>query len=96
MNQPCAVYMMTNKPRGTLYLGVTSDLLRRVHEHRTGVGSPFTRRYGLTRLVWFETGDWYDGARARERAMKFWRRAWKIELIERANPNWDDLYPTLF
>lgn len=90
-----AVYMLASKPYGTLYIGCTSDLLRRVWEHKQGVGSPFTRKYGVTRLVWYEAGDWYDGARLREKQMKAWRSAWKIALVERENPDWADLYPAL-
>jgi putative endonuclease len=90
-----AVYMLASRKHGTLYIGVTSDLVRRIYEHRNGVNCSFTRKYGVARLVWYEVGDWYDGARQRERAMKKWRRDWKIALIERDNPDWIDLYPTL-
>ncbi len=83
---------MTNAPFGTLYIGVTSDLARRVGQHRTGEGSEFCRKYGLTRLVYCEPHDRVEDAIAREKAMKAWKRRWKIELIEKANPGWDDLY----
>lgn len=90
-----AVYILASQRNGTLYIGVTSDLARRVFEHRIGKGSPFTRKYGVTRLVWFESHDWYDGARLREKKLKAWRRAWKIALIEQRNPEWLDLYESL-
>jgi putative endonuclease len=93
-DRACA-YMLASGKNGTLYIGVTSDLAQRVWQHRLGAGSAFTRKYGVTCLVWFEIRDWYDVARARERTMKEWKRAWKIALIERDNPNWDDLYSTL-
>lgn len=91
----CAVYIMANKRNGTLYIGVTSDLFRRVFEHKEDVGAAFTRKYKCHMLVWYEVHDWYDGARQRERALKFWKRAWKIKTIEEMNPNWDDLYLSL-
>lgn len=82
---------MTNKPRGVLYIGVTADLIARVEQHRTGTGSAFCRRYGLNRLVLAEEHPTILDAIAREKAMKAWKRDWKIELIEAANPAWDDL-----
>ena len=90
-----AVYLLASQRNGTLYLGVTSDLARRMWEHKQGLHCAFTHKYGVNRLVWFETADWYDGARQREVAMKGWRRAWKIALIEKMNPQWLDLDPTL-
>ena len=92
----CAVYILANKPYGTLYIGVTSNLIARVAQHKSGEGSVFTRKYKIDRLVWYETGDWYDGARQREKAMKHWRRDWKIDLINRSNPTWRDLYHDLY
>ena len=92
----CAVYILANKPYGTLYIGVTSNLIARVAQHNSGEGSVFTRKYKIDRLVWYETGDWYDGARQREKAMKHWRRDWKIDLINRSNPTWRDLYHDLY
>jgi putative endonuclease len=86
------VYIMTNKPFGTLYIGVTSDLARRIWQHRGGEGSDFCRRYGLTRLVYCEQHDRIEEAIAREKAMKAWQRRWKTKLIEQMNPHWDDLY----
>ncbi|MFT3811518.1 MAG: GIY-YIG nuclease family protein [Micropepsaceae bacterium] len=85
------VYIMTNRPHGTLYAGVTNDVGRRVWEHKEGVGAGFTKRYGLNRLVWYEVHDDVTLAIAREKAIKTWRRAWKVRLIESANPAWDDL-----
>lgn len=86
------VYMLASKKNGTLYIGVTNDLVRRVWEHRQGVGSEFTKKYGVHRLVFFEQHDEIKAAIQREKAMKEWKRAWKIELIERQNPDWLDLY----
>jgi putative endonuclease len=86
------VYIMTNKPNGTLYIGVTSDLVRRVWEHRTGERDGFTKKYALTRLVYVERHEDVLSAIAREKAMKHWRRAWKVRLIQSGNPEWADLY----
>ncbi len=89
------VYIITNRPNGVLYLGVTSDLSRRIHEHREGRVDGFTARYGLNRLVWYESHDEIAVALQRERSMKHWRRAWKVRLILDMNPDWSDLYETL-
>ncbi len=89
------VYIVTNKPNGVLYVGVTSDLATRIDQHRSGKGSTFCRRYGLTRLVHAEEYDDISDAIAREKAMKAWKRAWKIELIATGNPGWDDLFERL-
>ena len=86
------VYIMSNRKDGVLYIGVTSDLSRRIIQHREGKGSAFCRRYGLKRLVYAEEHDSIGDAIAREKAMKAWKRAWKIELIEGVNPAWDDLF----
>jgi putative endonuclease len=86
---------MTNKPFGTLYIGVTSNLAARVHAHRTGRGSDFCRKHGLTRLVYYERHESILEAIVREKAMKAWKRNWKLRQIMEANPNWDDLYDTL-
>ncbi len=86
------VYMMTNRPNGTLYIGVTSDLARRAGEHREGVADGFTKRYGLKRLVYAECHDEITTAIQREKTMKHWPRAWKVRLIHAQNPRWDDLY----
>ncbi len=83
---------MTNRPNGTLYLGVTSNLARRAWEHREGVIEGFTKRYGLKRLVWYEPHDDIRTAIQREKTMKHWPRAWKVRLILDMNPAWRDLY----
>jgi putative endonuclease len=85
---------MAKRRRGRTYLGVTSDLARRAWEHRNGIGSAYTREHGCRLLVWFEATDDIQAARARELQMKKWKREWKIELIERGNPDWNDLYET--
>jgi putative endonuclease len=88
-------YILASKPLGTLYIGVTNGLIRRVEQHRAGAGSSFTRRYGVHTLVWYE--EFADAREAiqREKSLKRYNRAWKINLIERINPHWLDLYPTL-
>jgi putative endonuclease len=93
--KPGWVYIVTNRPNGTLYLGVTSNLARRIFEHREGLIEGFTQRYGLTRLVWYEPHDEISSAIQRERTMKHWKRAWKVRLILEMNPDWADLYDTL-
>ena len=89
------VYIMTNKPFGVVYIGVTGDLVARVAAHRENRGSQFCRRWGLTRLVWMEPHGDIEGAINREKQMKLWKRVWKLWAISEANPNWDDLYTTL-
>ncbi len=89
------VYIMSNQPNGTLYTGVTADVVRRVYEHKAGVGSSFVRRYGLTKLVYFEVHTEIGLAIQRETNIKYWPRAWKVRLLEGMNPNWEDLYPDL-
>jgi putative endonuclease len=89
------VYIMASGAHGTLYVGVTSDISRRVFEHREGVGSAFVRRYGARRLVYQETFEDVGAAIRREKRLKKWPRAWKIKLIETDNPRWDDLYDTI-
>ena len=86
------VYIMTNRLDGTLYVGVTSDLARRVWEHREGLVEGFTKKYGLKRLVYAERHDEIEDAIQRETSIKRWSRAWKINLIVKDNPDWDDLY----
>ncbi|MGN6739527.1 GIY-YIG nuclease family protein, partial [Dyella sp.] len=90
-----AVYIMASAERGTLYIGVTGDLKRRVWEHRDGIVEGFTQRYGLMRLVWFEHHADFPAAIAREKQLKKWNRAWKLELIESTNPAWCDLWVDL-
>ena len=87
-----ATYILTNGTRGTLYTGVTSLLLNRVQQHRDKVFEGFTKRYGLARLVWYQTHDLMTEAIKQEKTIKGWPRQWKINLIERDNPHWDDLY----
>jgi putative endonuclease len=89
------VYILTDAQNGTLYTGVTSDLIRRVYEHRNELVEGFTDKYKLHMLVWFETHGSADAAIAREKQVKGWKRKWKLELIEDSNPEWDDLYETL-
>ena len=89
------VYIMTNKPRGTLYIGVTSDIARRAFEHREGAIEGFTKRYSLKRLVFAERYEDIQAAHQREKTMKHWPRAWKIKAIVAQNPDWDDLYEKL-
>ncbi len=92
MNDTFYVYMLASHKHGTLYVGVTNDLVRRVHEHRTGVTDGFTKQYDVKHLVWFaDTAD-VGEAIAQEKRMKRWRRQWKIDLIEKENPDWRDLY----
>ena len=85
------VYILASKKQGTLYIGVTSNLLRRVEEHKTGAVQGFTKRYCVHRLVYYETCDSIIAAIAREKRLKRWNRAWKISLIDRVNPRWRDL-----
>ena len=89
------IYLLANRYRGTIYTGVTSDLARRSWQHRAGQGSHFAARYGVSLLVYAERHDRIDDAIAREKAIKKWRRDWKIELIEQHNPDWRDLYEVL-
>lgn len=89
------VYILASQTRGTLYIGVTSDLPHRATQHRDGVWPGFTKRYGVKRLVHYEPFDRIEGAIAREKLLKHWLRAWKIALIEKANPHWTDLWPEI-
>ena len=86
------VYVLASARNGTLYIGVTSDLARRVWEHKSKAVSGFTSKYGVDRLVYFETHDSAEAAISREKTLKRWNRSWKLELIEKANPEWEDLY----
>jgi putative endonuclease len=94
MKQP-AVYMLASRRNGTLYTGVTSDLVKRIWEHRNDIVEGFTKRYGVHSLVYFELHDDMPEAIRREKQIKKWNRAWKIELIERTNPQWQDLWRSL-
>jgi putative endonuclease len=89
------VYILASKPRGTLYVGITNGLITRVEQHRAGIGSAFTRRYRIHMLVWYEEFADVREAIQREKTIKHYLRTWKINLIERTNPHWADLYPTL-
>ena len=92
--QPC-VYVLASKRNGTLYTGVTSNLLKRVWEHKNNVAEGFTQKHGIHSLVWYEVHDTMDTAIQREKAIKNWNRAWKIRAIEETNTQWQDLYPGL-
>jgi putative endonuclease len=92
--QPC-VYILASRRNGTLYVGVTSDLIKRVWEHKSDAVDGFTKRYGVHDLVWYEVHENMMSAIAREKAIKEWKRAWKLELIEKPNPEWRDLYENL-
>ena len=89
------VYILTNRPNGILYAGVTNDLVRRVFEHRSGFIEAFTKRFGLKRLVYFERFDDIRDASPREHNIKHWSRAWKVRKIVAMNPDWDDLFETI-
>ena len=88
---PC-VYILAKHPNGALYIGVTSDVVRRVWEHKEGLGGEHTRRYGIKQLVWYELHDSMEEAILREKRLKHWRRDWKVDLIQERNPLWRDLY----
>jgi putative endonuclease len=90
---PYFVYLLASRKHGTLYLGVTNDLVRRVTQHKTKTVPGFTEKYGVDRLVWFEVYEDPTSAITREKAIKKWRRDWKIRLIEEQNPDWIDLLP---
>ena len=89
------VYMLASQKNGTLYVGVTNDLIRRVYEHKSKTVPGFTSRYGVDRLVWFDQTDSVESAISTEKRLKRWNRAWKMALIEKANPDWRDLYPEI-
>ena len=92
--QPC-VYLLASKYNGTLYAGVTSNLLKRVWEHKNDLVESFTSKYGVHTLVWYEMHETMESAIQREKAIKNWKRTWKIKTIEETNPRWGDLYPDL-
>ena len=94
MKQP-AVYILASRMNGTLYIGVTSDLVRRLWEHKNDLVEGFTQRYGVHRLVWYELHETMEAAILQEKRLKEWRRAWKLRLIQRINPEWEDLYDRL-
>lgn len=89
------VYILASKRNGTLYVGVTNDLLKRVYEHKNDFVEGFTKKYGVHRLVYYEQCEDFDTALQREKRIKEWKRKWKIELIEQGNPEWKDLYEVI-
>ena len=95
MNKQPAVYILASKRNGTLYVGVTSDLVKRIWEHRNNVIEEFTKRYMVKQLVWYELHESMESAIMQEKRIKDWKRAWKLELIESKNPDWLDLYDTI-
>jgi putative endonuclease len=92
MSKQPAVYILANKRNGTLYVGVTSDLVKRVWEHRNNSVEGFTKRYRIHNLVWYELHGSMESAIQREKRLKDWKRKWKVQLIEKMNSNWEDLY----
>ncbi|HET7175279.1 MAG TPA: GIY-YIG nuclease family protein [Gammaproteobacteria bacterium] len=94
MKQPC-VYILASDRNGTLYTGVTSDLAKRIWEHKNGSMEGFTKKYDVHTLVWYEQHETMESAINREKAIKEWQRAWKLRLIEESNPEWRDLYPDI-
>jgi putative endonuclease len=94
VRQPC-VYLLASRRNGTLYVGVTSDLVKRIWEHKNDLVEGFTKRYRVHTLVWFELHETMESAIAREKAIKEWKRKWKLQLIEKENREWQDLYEDL-
>lgn len=95
MKENFYVYILASKRNGTLYIGVTSDLIKRIYEHKYEVTGGFTQKYGIKTLVHYEIFDDFQNAVAREKSMKAWKRNWKLELIEKNNQDWADLYDSL-
>ena len=95
MEKQPAVYILASKRNGTLYVGVTSNLTKRVWEHKNDLVKGFTKRYSVHKLVWYEIHDTMESAIKREKRIKEWKRAWKLEMIESANPAWEDLYQSI-
>jgi putative endonuclease len=89
------VYILASKKKGTLYIGVTSDLPKRIYQHKNEETGGFSKRYGVKQLVYYEIYEDMENAITREKAMKFWKREWKIKLIESNNPDWQDLFPDI-
>jgi putative endonuclease len=94
VKQPC-VYLLASRRNGTLYVGVTSDIIKRIWEHKNDIVEGFTKRYVVHTLVWYEMHENMESAILREKTVKGWKRQWKLELIEKGNPEWADLYDTL-
>lgn len=92
MDKSFFVYVLASKPNGVLYIGVTSDLVKRIHQHRSGEVDGFTKKYNVKQLVFFEEHADSEAAIKREKQLKKWKRDWKVELIEKSNPTWRDLY----
>ena len=90
-----AVYLLASQRNGTLYIGVTSNLIQRIWQHREGLAEGFTKKYEVKTLVWYEQHATMESAIAREKALKKWNRAWKLKLIEQTNPQWRDLWPEI-
>ncbi len=95
MSKQPAVYILASKRNGTLYIGVTSNLIKRIWEHKNNLVQGFTKQYNVHDLVWYERHENMESAIAREKMLKEWKRIWKLELIESSNPDWSDLYNTL-
>ncbi len=95
VNKQPAVYILASKRNGTLYIGVTSELVKRIWEHKNDMVEGFTKKYGVHSLVWYEVHESMESAIEREKQLKEWKRKWKLELIESSNPNWQDLYNTI-
>ena len=95
MNKQPAVYILASKRNGTLYIGVTSDLVKRIWEHKNKMVEGFTKRYNVHRLVWYELHESMESTITRENRLKNWKRKWKLKLIETSNPKWLDLYYTI-
>jgi putative endonuclease len=89
------VYIICSKRNGTLYIGVTSDLIKRVYEHKNKLADGFSKKYDVHRLVWYESHETVEEAIIREKEIKKWNRRWKLRLIEKDNPEWDDMYETI-
>ena len=96
MDKQPVVYILASKRNGTLYVGVTSNLVKRIWEHKNNLAEGFTKRYEVHHLVWYEMHESMDSAIQREKRVKGWKRTWKLELIESSNPSWQDLYHTMF
>jgi putative endonuclease len=95
VDKTIAVYILASKRNGTLYIGVTSDLLKRIWEHKNNLVDGFTKRYGVHQLVWYELHESIESAILREKHLKEWKRKWKLQLIEKSNPEWQDLFPLI-
>ena len=95
MDKQPAVYILASKRNGTLYIGVTSALVKRIWEHKNNMVEGFTKRYNIHRLIWYELHESIESAITREKQLKNWKRKWKLELIESSNPKWQDLYHTI-